>query len=285
MAKKTYKISFFQLTITSVPNIPTIEEGFNKVIIGDLKAYLPCNGYMYDLWGVTNRNNSFAGQLRKFRAEDLELARPNEQGEYLELDDKFLVEKNHFIYYSEHQLLLWCCNGNASTQGQFCSFLTELWGTKVEAAPIIKASAIRRLMSGGGIKSIDVTIPRPGNAELYSSDNFSDDMIRTLRRAGADSMSFRLNMDWRQGRRSLAEEVKNALCNFLNEGATKAQAIMFDNDVEHPVDLIADRLVSFQKVEHDGNLPSLSMYSLIDDARDECRDDINEYFGEGENTL
>ncbi|WP_206757099.1 hypothetical protein, partial [Erwinia persicina] len=67
-------------------------------------------------------------------------------------------------------------------------------------------------------------------------------------------------------------------------GAKKAVIDVFDADgVVHPVDLIAERISSYQSVVTDTRFPPAeTMYRLIDTAYAENRESINAYIGEDE---
>lgn len=289
--KRKYTIDFFQIVVDPTAEIATAMDGFNLMMTDEVDLSLTSSDYLYDLWGLkyrSGRSNSFVGQFRKFRKKDLEFGKPNIESQPLELGDNGLVDKNCFVFYKEHQVLGWCRNGNASTVMQFQRFLTDKWGARALITPLIKADAIKRLMNSGSIlNKIEVTIPKPTNSDLIPSNDFSKGTLSLLSKSGADSMHLEMRIDTRRSdsNRSLKENLKGAVKELFDMGATTAKAVLNEDGFLQPIDLIADRVYSIQQIETNGTPPSGSIYKLIDDARNECRETINDYFGTSETAL
>lgn len=288
-----YTIDFFQLSIVATGDVPTPEDGFRAIHEDEYQPILNSSGYTRDLWRLESRKRpmSYAGQFRKFRTTDLpEIGTAGGNAKELALDDdEGVVERNFFVYYKEHQLLGWCRNGHANTASQFASFLGQLWGTKVSIGPVLEPDAVRRLMSGNvDLKKVTLSIPRPTSRDLYPEEDFSNGTLALLNKSGADSLHLILSIDTRRSDTDgkLSAHWKRALAEFTSLGATTARAIVYEDGVEHPIDLIADRVSSRQGIETNARFPpSGTMYAAIDAARDECKGAIHDYFGSLEGAL
>lgn len=280
---RRYTIDFYQLSVTSTPQIPTVDDGFKRILASP-GAIHDIVGYTRELWKPCVRPGSIGGQFRKFRTSDLpEIGSAGNDATELALaENQGLIERNFFVYYEEHQLVGWCRNGHGNTISQFASFLSACWGTKVQASPILQPDAAKRLMRGGvELKTIEVTLARPTNPDFYPEEDFSQGMIDMLRDSGADTIKLTMGINTRRADTagSLSSRWKNALNEVTGMGASTARAVVYDDGVEHPIDLIADRVISTQELETNARFPpSGTMYGAIDTARDECKDSIDDYF-------
>ncbi|MFD1260658.1 MULTISPECIES: DUF6731 family protein [Entomomonas] len=290
LQKRKYTIDFFQITIMPTAEINEVESGFEMMMDDQIDSTLTTSNYLYDLWGVKKRTRpvSIAGEFRKFRKQDLEYGLPKNEGQPLDLGENGLIEKNCFVYYPENQILGWCRNGNACTTKRLETFLQEKWGTDVSIIPVIRADAIKRLLSGNSIlKRIEITVPKPTNPDMIPSNDFSAQTLQMLNSSDADSMYVEMRIDGRKGNsnKSLKDNLKFAVRELFEMGATKAKAVVDENGAIYPIDLIADRVYSIQEIETNGNPPSGTIHKVIDSAMNECRESINEYFGTGDKKL
>lgn len=282
-----YRIDFFQLTHTATANIPTVRRGFELLQNGDVETSGEINRYTREVWRPRERRRpqSHVGQFRKFRMDDWpEVGRVGQPGHELELENAGLIEKNFFVYYPDRSLLGWHTNAHASGVGQFARFLSQVWGTKVYAVPVLQPEAARRLLRGNiDLKRFVVSIPRPRAPDLYPDDDFGRATLELLNHADGDLLHLSISIDGRRGdaRPHLARRIKRALAEFANFGATTAKAIVYEDGIEHPIDLLADRVTSHQTVEHDGRYaPEDTMFHTIDAARTESEGPLREYFGQ-----
>lgn len=281
-----YRIDFYQLVLTPTADIATPAVGFEGIINGTFDAVYSRHGYSREVWNLTFRAGpprSFGGQLRKFRTADLpEIGALGEEAQELQLEPgQGLIEPNFFVYYPRHHVVGWHVNGHASHPSRFAEVLSNIWRTEVALEPLIQPDAILRLMRGEAeVKSIQVTVPRPSNPALFPNDNFSPELLGMMNNANADSLKLEMGVDLRRGPdRRMNNGIKRTLQNLLGIGATTAKADVVEDGLSHTIDLIADRVCSWQSANTNGRfLPSQSMFELIDEAYEECRDSINGYF-------
>jgi hypothetical protein len=293
MAKRSYKIEFFQVSLNPNADANDIRDIFEGIRDEDFDAALEIGGFTREVWGLLFDRfpSSVCGQFRKFRDTDIpEVGVVGGDAEEIDLEDgEGLIEKNFFVYYEDHDLLAWHKNNHSSGVNQFVNFLTAISGAKVSVSPILQSDAIERLMNGDvELKKIEITLPRPTNPRFYKGDDFGPDLIDLMGSANADSLKISLGIDLRRAdtEGSLTSRLKNTLKYIVKNGATTAKAIVFEDGIEHPIDLIADRVFSYQDVDTDAHFPpNLTMYGIINTAKDDCQEEIDGYFGSMEDAL
>lgn len=286
---KKYIVDFYQLVIEADDQIHSIEEGLEKIRTGELPASFEDRRFVRDIWELISseagKNLWFGGQFRKFRMEDLpEVGKRNSEPRELDLaEDEGLIERNFFVYFKEHQILGWHKNGNGNTPNQLASCLSDIFQVNVKANPIIQPDALARLMAGKvELKKITISIPKPSSGDFYAEDDFSKRMLELLKTSGADSLHLTLGVDGRRqdSEGKLTSKLKNALKELgQNSEPSTLRADVFEDGLEHPIDLIADRVNSTQSVETNHRYPpSRTMYRAIKDAKKECQEAIDAYF-------
>ncbi|QKN80772.1 DUF6731 family protein [Scandinavium goeteborgense] len=293
MPQRSYKIEFFQLSITPNQDVSSIRDLFQALSDEEYETSFEIGGFTREVWGLVfdRFDDSVCGQFRKFRNTDIpEIGSIGEDGEEIELeDDEGLIEKNFFVYYEENDILAWHKNTHSSGVNQFVNFLSSTAGLKIKAGPILQSDAIARLMSGDvELKKIEITLPRPTNPQLYPQDDFGSSILEMMNNADADSLKISMGVDMRrtdtEGR--LTGRLKQTLRNLVRNGASTARAHVFDDGVEYPIDLIADRVFSWQSVETNAHFPpNLTMYGMIDTAKAERQEELDGYFGAMEDAL
>jgi hypothetical protein len=287
----SYRIDFYQLSMQPTADIDSPKTGFAAVLDGSIEALVADNaGYSREIYGLVERaGQSIGGVLRKFRTDNLpSIGAPGEAAEDIPLeDDEGVIEQNHFVYYQQHNIIGWQADRHGTHPSQFARFLRTLWGTAVTMEPVIQPDAMARLMSGSvELTRIEVSMPRPTNPDVFPDDDFSSALLAAMANAGAQTIKLNLGVDLRRDKGArLKDSMKAALGHMCEMGATKARARVVEDGHDHSIDLVADRVSSVQASESDGRLPSNSMYSLIDLAKAECSEALNEYFSTPEMAL
>lgn len=284
-----YRIDVFQLNTVATSDISSVLDILQVLSEGD-NPTLTLNGHTRDIWKLCRgkRTGAWFGQFRKFRKGDFPLVgAPGEEGEEIEIaENKGLIEKNFFLVMPTHNVLLWHVNGHANTPNQFAKFLSELGGSRVTADPIIQRDAMRRLMQGSvDVRKVQVRVARPTDPSWYPSEDFSREIINLLAQGGGDALTIQVGVDGRlspSNQHELESRWKRALRELVGDGvATSARVEVVEDGIEHPIDLIADRLVCYEDVEHDGRYaPKESMLSALLAAWEEVEPTVIEIFGE-----
>ncbi|MDV0786231.1 DUF6731 family protein [Citrobacter amalonaticus] len=285
---KNYRIEFFQLSFKHTERFLSLRDAFQAAVDKKIPVSSDRDGVVREIWRLLPRDDgSFAGELRKFRQSDLpDKGAPGKQSAPIPLEeDEGIIERNFFVYYPQHHILGWHRNHIACGISRFAGFLTTIFSSKVTAAPLLEKEAVARLMKGDiRMKKIQLTLPRPRSTELYPDTDFSQKTLSLLNDAGADTMQLVMGINTRRGdsEGKLRQGLKFAMQELVDFGARKAVIEVYDAEgVVHPIDLIADRIVSTQSVVTDARFPpSGTMYRLIDTAYTENRESINAYTGE-----
>lgn len=293
LQERPYRIDFFQLAVVANGEIASPHDVFEGIHRGELPAIAPSGGYLREVFGLGQRQrpSGFAAQFRKFRTSDLpEVGRAGRDAAELELlEGQGLIERNFFVYYRQHNLLGWHVNGHGSTPQQLAAYMAQLTGLRTTVLPVPVRGAVERLMRGDVIaKKIIASIPRPTNNQIVPDDDFAEDVLRLLAGADGDSMHLEINIDTRRADTAggLAERAKGMLRALVGAGATTARAIVVEDGIEHPIDLILDRVKCTEYAETDGRYPpSQTMYRMIDAAFRESHEHFQAHFGEGGGVL
>lgn len=291
--RRQYRIDFFQLSIVANGEIASADDVFRAILDGNLAAVAESGGFTREVYELAHRGrpNSYTGQFRKFRTYDLpEIGAAGDSAHELELlEGQGLIERNFFVFYAEHSLIGWHVNGHGSTQNQLAKFLGAITGQQMRVDPVPVAGALERLMAGDVItKKITATIARPTNAAMMPDDDYSSEFIRLLSGFDGDSLHISIGIDARRGDSAgrLTNRAKDALRALAASGATTARADVIEDGIEHPIDLLLDRVKSFQYAESDSKYPSrTTMFTLIDLAHRESLADFQCHFGQGNRVL
>lgn len=231
---------------------------------------------------------TFSGVFAKFREDDLPHAgSPGGDERELGLDDgEGLIEKNHFLYHSNRELLIFQRNGNGSTTSRLGAYFSDIAGETTIFNPVLQAEPTRRLMRNELLpRSLTLSFTKPSNPEMYPDDIWSNRLFSILNDAGGVRMHTRISSDARstdEEKRYLSNRIKAAACELIDiDGVSVAKLDVEDEDgMNHPIDLIADRLLSSQEVEMDGRYPvTEAIYAALRRAKDECAAELQEIFG------
>ncbi|MCP1106709.1 hypothetical protein M6G53_15100 [Serratia nevei] len=284
---KNYRIEFYQLSFKPSARLASLSAAFQSVVDGTSPSSSDREGYTREIWGLKKREDgTFVGELRKFRNSNIpDKGAPGRHSSPIPLEeDEGIIERNFFVFYPQYNIVGWHRNFMACGINRFSLFLATIFDCRVKAAPLLEKEAVARLMRGDiRMKKIQLTIPRPRNPDLYPDTDFSQKTLELLGDAGADTMQIVMGINTRRGDSDgkLRQSVKFAMQELVEFGAKKAVIEVFDADgVLHPVDLIADRIVSTQSVVTDTSFPPAgTMYRLIDTAYAENWESINAYIG------
>jgi len=136
------------------------------------------------------------------------------------------------------------------------------------------------------VRKIEVSIPRPKNPDYYPENKFNRTLLSAMSAADGDRIRVSISSDGRVRPQSkfakLTSTVKQALGELVTDRVVSvARAEVEENDgVQHPIDLIADRLLSIQGIEHDGRYPLRDeMFKAFDEAKSEKQEEIDACLG------
>lgn len=247
----------------------------------------------YEIRGLRRFNNgaSFRGVFARFRSDDLpHVGKPG--GRERELDigpEDGLLEKNYFLYFRQHQLLVYQENGNGSAVGRLGEYFTKFFNTTTVFQPVLQPDAAKRLLQNDvQPMSLELSFARPTNVDWYPPDDFSKELLALMKSAKAPSVRLSMKGSGRGAQRKpLSRTIKRSVLGLLGHTDVKvARLIVDDNEGRHPIDLIADRLMHYIDVEMAGRYPvEDSVFNGLMEAKDEHNNALEAVFGAGNGVL
>jgi hypothetical protein len=196
-------------------------------------------------------------------------------------EDEGVLEKNYFLYFRKNRLLVYQSNFSGSAITAFEKYFSERLNIKTSFNPIVRVDAISRLFNENCKPTrIEFTIAKPTNATLYNSNDFSKNLISLMNETGGSTLGLTISAGGRgKSKKSLFSNATQLVRQLVMKGDVTAAKIKLDG-IEHPVDLIADRLVTTRKVKMVGRYPDKDeMYAALLDAKDKFEAELSEYFG------
>lgn len=189
-----------------------------------------------------------------------------------------LVEKNHLLFIPAQNLLVYQRNSNGSHHSKLQAYLNRLMPDgRFVLEPILQRDAYEKLIKGGEVKRFEVSFLAPSDPSLYK-DLLTSDATRMLKACGATSGHIKMSV----GRRpqGLQAWIKDSIASMAQAGLATVARVKLD-DIEHPIDLIADRLLRTVEVEVglDGRVLPDAYFSALANAKYEATDTLNTFFG------
>lgn len=187
-----------------------------------------------------------------------------------------LVEKSHFLFFADINLLVLQRNRNAGGRSHFQSYLNQPQFAERVLVPVLSKDAYRRLVDGGPIKRIEVSL-RPPAFTSDEEDSHLKDFIKVFESSGASRMKMTLSVKTGE---SLAATAKNALLTLSKFGRTSiARATLCDEG--EVVDLLVDRVTETFEVKllQNGRPDPQSMFQGLAEAKDARASTLQVFFG------
>ncbi|MDC5717857.1 DUF6731 family protein [Vibrio europaeus] len=229
------------------------------------------------IFGKHRRNNLPHAAVAGGTERELPLA-PNEN----------LLEKAHFTFYTQNSLLVIQRNrfcANADVLGHFLSPANHV----TMLNPIIEPASLAWLANNRvRVKVAKINVAKPRNPELLRELNhdFNNSLLNTLNGTNSAQLNLVFRGDTRSDdpeERYLDNSFKRALRELQETlDVTKLDLTTENEDtmVEHPIDLVSDRLKHFDNVSMNGRYPdSFDMWDKLEDAKNTKQDELNNFFG------
>ncbi|MCL1476761.1 MULTISPECIES: DUF6731 family protein [unclassified Marinobacter] len=287
--QKKITIGFF---VSNVAVDSVFELGsFFKKYVGTTSGPAWSEGkYLFEIRDVEQLadGNTIRGVFAKFRSDQIPHA-GQAGGKERELDltqDEGLIEKNHFNFRLSDSLLIFEQNGHGSRPAKLARYISDIAGETLTFDPVLQRDVVDRLMKpGANLTALKVTFARPTNPDMYPDDDWSKGLLDQLSTAGGSSVGLSITSDSRSGdkeKRALADRMKKAATAFMRSGYARSLKVnVEENGIEHPIDLIADRILSVQNVSMAGKYPMKeSIYAALNSAFEGERDTVYEVIGQ-----
>ena len=232
----------------------------------------------YELRLIEETNFGYRAILGKHRENDLpHAAIINGEEREIELGpNENLLEKAHFNFYVDYQLLILQRNHFCISSNNLGKYLSEQ-GYVTSLNPVIEAADLQWLMNDNiQVRTAQIAIARPRNPELFQGveHDFNNSIISTLNGSNAAmvNLSMRGNAhSMNPDERYLSSAFKRGIREMQATFDVKKCKILLenqDNFVTHPVDLVADRLFYQKEINVEGRYPpAFEMWEALLEAR------------------
>jgi hypothetical protein len=261
MPNKTFNVGFYQIEYGDNETTEIIHDYFKGWSDESTGPAEKLKSDYHELRNLQNNNNKIIyGEFVKFRDSDLphigELGNKVEHEIGLE-EREGLIEKNYFIYYKRYNLIVYQQNGNGSTANQFGQYLTQVTGETTVLQPILEPGAMARLMKKDmKPKYLEVSFAKPKNKDIIPNDLWTKDVFSMLNNSGGNNAFIRVSLGQGSRGRFLNQSVKKSIKELMRHTDVKIARLKVDEDgIEHPIDLIADRIKSTITVQMRGRYP------------------------------
>jgi len=293
--QKRFYFDFFQCETLSgqahLPQIPPDEifrrflTRFNNDGENTVRTF---QGKTLELRRIEETDYGYRGVIGKYRKAILpHAAVPGGAERELDLDeDEHLIEKSYFKYFSDYALLILQRNKFALNSNVFSRYLS-INGYTTALNPIIEAADLQRLMNNEvNLRSLKLAVARPTNPDLFVDieHDFNNSIIASLNSSNAAVINLSLRGNGYSDdpeQRFLSFNLKNALIELKNRfNLKKADILLEENGITHPLDLVTDRLFYFTEIEMIGRYPlAADMWAALRESRDEKEQELQNYFG------
>lgn len=238
----------------------------------------------YELRNFTSLNNGsvFTGVLAVLRddAPNIRDHQGNERPIDLQPGER-VIEKNHFVFYRERQLLAWQVNTRASHVTRFEQYLSNVSGSIVGFDDIILAASFKRIKEGV-VKKLEVKIASPKNPDLVSSSDWSSQALSMMSGVGATSIRIDVSTRMRSGLKTSVKQVIHQLKDSAEAASIK---VKLAGEAE-PIDLVADSIKGRVSVNMVGMYPDpADMFIQLQQLKDAKKGELDEFFGQGSRVL
>ncbi|MDP3514313.1 MAG: hypothetical protein Q8S20_16360 [Sulfuritalea sp.] len=292
MDSKQFKVRFYVGQVGAAGGDGLVSEALDAMDLAGCPV-IKIGNLSYEIRGLKRFKDgaSFRGVFARFRSDDLpHVGKPGGKERELDIEpDDGLLEKNYFLYYRKHQLLVYQENGNGSVVGRLGEYFSNHFNAATVFQPVLQPDATMRLLRADvQPMSLELSFARPTNAEWFPKDDFSRELLALMKSAKAPSIHLSLSGTGRGAlRQPLSQKVKRSVVGLLGHGDVKvARLLVEDEEGRHPIDLISDRLMHRIEVEMAGRYPvEQSVFNGLMEAKDEHNDALETIFGAGDGVL
>lgn len=255
---KTYNVSFFQAAHNN--NLSgTIADNLIGGFQGDSTPLFPHDQYIYRVVAEPVLTGVYRGQLKRYGKDDLPHAGTPDgtEREIVINEDEMTIERNYFLFFQEKKLLVWQENRRASSVTMLGRYMSNVFASAIYFNPVMTADATRDLMlEKHPAKSIEFTVARPLNPAMYDPNDQSTRVMDMLAGLNGLTGQFKISANKRGVRGRVLDPLRTlALGNSLAQSGQASRVLISLEGVDHPIDLIMDRLRGKAEVEMRGRYP------------------------------
>lgn len=193
--------------------------------------------------------------------------------------DHGLVQKNHFLYFAELNLIVYQRNSSGSRYSKLQRYFNIPNFLGINLEPVLTGDSYTRIMKGGALKKIEVSILKP-TFPLDSGEQFIQEAINIFKTSDAGSVKVSVSAD--RGKK-LSEVMRSSVTTLARFGRTRIARVHLwdDNDEMEVVDLIGDRIKQpfSAPLGLNGRPTAQDVYTGLAKAKDDRSKDLEAFFG------
>jgi hypothetical protein len=280
MNTKNYKVRFYCGKVGLNGQDGLVSEIFQSLTNIKPLPQLAIGGVIYQLRDFKPHNNGavFQGVLAVLRDDAPHIVDGQDAEKEIELQvDEKLLEKNHFLYFKENELLVWQVNARASHISRFEQYLSNLKNKTIVFDDIVTTSSLKRIQNGI-IKRFEMRIARPKNAMLIDPNNWGDKAFAMMDSAMSSTIAIQMSV---RGENGLSAKVKESILPLLKKPEIRSLKVRLDGETE-AIDLIADCIHHKIDVQMEGLYPvTLTVFAGLQSAKDAQSKNLADFFGGG----
>ena len=189
-----------------------------------------------------------------------------------------LVEKNHFLFFAERNLLVYQRNSSGSPYSRFQRYAGRAVEGNIAFEPILTKDSYQRLLdSSANARRVELSFQPPKDPSLYQ-DLWMQEAINLVNEVGG--VSARSTISVGRTNRTLVSRIKDAAVMLARGGLAKVARVQIEDEQE-PIDLIADRVIGSITVplQQNGRPNSEDIYAALEEAQHSRSKDIKHFFG------
>jgi hypothetical protein len=284
MARKTYRVSLYQASHQDDAPADLLNDLFHRLSVLEIMPVQQYGEMSYQLVLNEVGRQVYSGEFKRYGNDDLPHAGvPLGRERELEMGPhEMTIERNHFIYYQHRRVLVWQENRRSAPVSALSRYLSNALATTVAFYPILTRDAtVNELLATHNPKVLEFTVARPLNPELYEGAGDTNRVMSLLAGLGGMTGSFRISANAVGLRGRLLDAARTIMLGrelVASGQASKVQVQL--EDVDHPIDLLADRLKSKVTVNTEGRYPiPADLFAELARVKDDFEDELAEVFG------
>lgn len=284
MANKSFRVRFYA-GVTEQGETPVNEIFSGLCQNAGLQPHLRDGTVAYELRDLVPLNGGkvFRGVLAVLRDDAPNIRDAGGAERPIALaEDEHIIEKNHFLYYSEKQLLAWQVNGRGSHISRMEKYLSHVSQATVGLADVVQPNALRRLQ-GGTVKRLKVRIAASKNAAAVNPHDWEASTFDLMNGIGASTITVEVSAGRTLGK--LGDRVGTIVHRLIERDDTRAVQVTMTGEQE-PIDLFADCITDMITVPMIGVYPvAEDIFAELEKAKQRNQAALDEHFGQGNNIL
>jgi hypothetical protein len=183
-----------------------------------------------------------------------------------------LIEKCHFLYIANHDILVWQVNKNVASVSKFSFFIGNLLNSAVFVNIVVGANSLQRVI-GGTVKNIECKVAAP-RTPLTATPNYSQPMFDLMNSVHGATIKVNISA----GRGTLSGSIRRLISWANANPDTKTLKAKLEGEDE-PIDLLVDRISVSIEVPLTGHYPNpVHVFNKLDAAFNLKRQELAPFF-------